>query len=167
MKTAFKSEIREFKVTGVTTSKRKEKELVNLAISAQAKGRLVEWNRITGSIVVDVARIGAKGFGPGDISFRDFDWVVHITRGGKPVVRAMKATPRKDAINRALCQLLAPALLDPDQTSEVAPKVAPETKEDSGLGQEIADTLRAVGLKVHTEVPQASDQLAMPEFLKR
>ena len=96
MKTAFKSEIREFKVTGVTTDKRKEKTLINLAFSAQAKGRLVDWNSITGSTIVDVARIGVKGFGPGDISFRDFDWVVHITRGGKPVIRAMKATPRKD-----------------------------------------------------------------------
>jgi len=167
MKTAWKSEIRNFKVTGVITGEHKGETLVELAFSAQAKGRLVAWNNITGSTILNVARIATKGFGPKDISFRDFVWVVHITRGGKPVARAMKSTPRKQAINHALCQLLAPALLDADthpdrpfvDDKEVAPTVAAESKEDPGLIDAVMATL--------TDVPGSSETLEMPEFLKR
>ena len=155
MKTAFKSEIREFKVTGVTTDKRKEKTLVNLAFSAQAKGRLVDWNSITGSTIVDVARIGAKGFGPGDISFRDFDWVVHITRGGKPVIRAMKATPRKEAIDKALRQILATELVARSTEARrydlVSEASGPEEKTPEPKAEPKAD----------------DDLLEIPPFLKR
>ena len=195
MKTSFKTEIKNFEVTGVTTQPGlknngvdvQDDELVALAFSAQAKGRIVAWNKITGSCLVSVALVASKGFGPKDISFRDFDWVVHIERRGKPVVRAMKPTPRKNTINHALTQLLAPALVGADthpdrpfiDEKEVAPKVARKrtrkpkaakpavTSDLSGL----VDNLEAVGLKVLTGVPigKASDSgsLEMPEFLKR
>ena len=171
MKTSFKNEVRDFKVTGVTTGERKGETLVELAFSAQAKGRLVAWNNISGSTILNVARIATKGFGPKDISFRDFGWVVHITRRGKPVTRRMKSTPRKAAINHALTQLLAPALLGADthpdrpfvEDKEVAPTVARKrtrkSKEDPGLIDAVMATL--------TNVPASSETLEMPEFLKR
>lgn len=187
MKTSFKNEVRNFEVTGVTTRKHKDGEIVSLAFSAQAKGRLVSWNNITGDTAVRLARITTEGFGPKDISFRDFDWVVHILRRGKPVTRHMKSTPRKNTINHALAQLLAPALLGADthpdrpfiNEKEVAPKVARKrtrkSKKDPGLTAQIISALDAVG----TEVPKVDPEVAlhnvqgapgaleMPEFLKR
>ena len=187
MKTSFKDEIRNFEVVGIRTSTNKSGVRVNMAFKAEAKGRIVAWNNITGHIALPVALVSSKGFGPKDITFGDIDWVVHILRRGSPVTRAMKSTPRKSAIDRALVQLLAPALVgadlnvDPDAQQsklidkEVAPKVArsprksraktPPSVERSPLG--LVESLEAVGLQVLTEIPKSGDILEMPEFLKR
>ena len=95
--------------------------------------------------------MSASSFGPGEFSIKDFSWVVHIVRNGQPVVRGMKPTPRKDAINRALVQLLAPELVA--RSAEVvaapkkekpAPKAEPKAEPESG-----------------------DDLLEIPPFLKR
>jgi hypothetical protein len=191
MKTSFKDEIQKFEVVGIRTNTNKTGPRVNMAFKAEAKGRLVAWNNITGHVALPVALISSKGFGPKDISFGDIDWVVHIMRRGSPVTRAMKPTPRKNTINHALTHLLAPALVGADLPGssaesraklidkEVAPKVArsprksraktpsieKESVERSPLG--LVENLEAVGLKVLTEIPKAGDPLEMPEFLKR
>jgi hypothetical protein len=194
MKTNFKNEIRNFEVAGINTQdgiKNKGELVVTMAFKAEAKGRIVAWNNITGNVTLPVALVSSKGFGPMDISSKDFDWVVHILRRGHPVIRAMKPTPRKSAIDAALAHFLAPALVgadlsvDPSEPvsklidKEVAPKVArsprksrakaPSTKKESversPLG--LVESLEAVGLQVMTEIPKAGDTLEMPEFLKR
>ena len=155
MKTAFKSEIKDFKVLGVTSKSVDDTNgktpCISLSFEAKAKGRLVEWNNITGNALVSLARVSASSFGPGEFSIKDFSWVVHIMRNGQPVVRGMKPTPRKDAINRALVQLLAPALvtslgnLDAGPEKEKpAPKAEPKAEPESG-----------------------DDLLEIPPFLKR
>ena len=115
MKTAWKSEIKDFYVTGVTEKSVDGKEgkvpCISLSFQANAKGRLVSWNNITGNALVSLARVSASSFGPGEFSIKDFSWVVHIMRNGKPVIRAMKPTPRREAINKALIQLLALSLI--------------------------------------------------------
>ncbi len=175
MKTSFKSEIQNFSVTGFKTDKVKSGPRVHLAFQAEAKGRLVEWNKISGSALVPLALVTTEGFGPGDIDARDFSWVVHISRRGKPVNRAMKATPRKSSINSALCQLLAPALASGISDAQaVKPKRAPKTKTVAPKGPVVSsdldglvEGLEAVGLNVITSIPKAGDPLEMPEFLKR
>lgn len=133
MKTSFKSEIKDFEITsvfhGVRGAHRDKGPVVELSFRALAKGRLVAWNKITGYVpAMPVSKISSKGFGPLKISFEDFHWSVHIKRNGNNVTRSMKPTPRKHAINAALVQILAPALVlstadNPSQTEPEAPKV--------------------------------------------
>jgi hypothetical protein len=191
MKTSFKDEIQNFEIVGIRTNTNKTGPRVHMAFKAEAKGRLVAWNNITGHVTLPLALVSSEGFGPKDISFGDVDWVVHIMRRGSPVTRAMKPTPRKNTINHALTHLLAPALVgadisvDPSEPvsklidKEVAPKVARKrprkSKEDSGIVPELVAGLEAAGLKVLTEIPKSGaiqsamtgDILEMPEFLKR
>jgi hypothetical protein len=130
MKTSFKNEIRNFEVLGMHTEtlrSSQDTKVATLSFSAEAKGRLVDWNNITGHTTMPMARIAAKGFGPKDIGSSDINWVVHIERRGKPVARHMKPTPRKLNIDHALASLLAPALLDADTAPGAAKKVKPKT----------------------------------------
>ena len=164
----FKGEIQNFSITGFKTDEVKSGPRVHLAFQAEAKGRIVEWNKISGSALVPLALVTTEGFGPGDISARDFDWVVHITRGGKPVNRAMKPTPRKDTINNALCQLLAPALVSgikkfPDLGSFGEKVVTPKKDNEKTLQESFND--REVAPKVTS--PTSDQRKAVKNAIER
>jgi hypothetical protein len=160
----FKGEIQNFSITGFKTDEVKSGPRVHLAFQAEAKGRIVEWNKISGSALVPLALVTTEGFGPGDISARDFSWVVHITRGGKPVNRAMKATPRKDAINSALCQLLAPALAS-EAAMEISSGLVVKPKKDNEKTLQESFNDREVAPKVTS--PTSDQRKAVKNAIER
>lgn len=160
----FKGEIQNFSITGFKTDEVKSGPRVHLAFQAEAKGRIVEWNKISGSALVPLALVTTKGFGPGDISASDFSWVVHITRGGKPVNRAMKATPRKDAINSALCQLLAPALAS-EAAMEISSGLVVKPKKDNEKTLQESFNDREVAPKVMS--PTSDQRKAVKNAIER
>mgnify|MGYP003653105469 CR=1 FL=1 len=160
----FKGEIQNFSITGFKTDEVKSGPRVHLAFQAEAKGRIVEWNKISGSALVPLALVTTEGFGPGDISARDFSWVVHITRGGKPVNRAMKATPRKDAINSALCQLLAPALAS-EAAMEISSGLVVKPKKDNEKTLQESFNDREVAPKVMS--PTSDQRKAVKNAIER
>ena len=160
MTSELNSEIKDFAVIGVKTDKKnaafkEDGPRLQLAFTAKAKGRLVRWNKIDGMAHVALALIGAEGFGPDDISVKDVEWYVNIERGGKPVRRAMKMTPRKLAINKALRQILATELVARSTEARRYDLVS----EASGPEEKTPEP--------KAEPKSGDDLLEIPPFLKR
>jgi len=121
MKASIAANLKDFKVAGVKTYG----DNLIVSFQAYARGRIVEWNRITGQARVPVARVAADDFGPQDLNVRNVSWHVHIMRGGKEVTRGMKPTPRKNAIHSALHGALGYAIADLDNNQQTKPWSGP------------------------------------------
>ena len=173
MKASIAANLKDFKVAGVKTYS--DNLIVNF--QAYARGRIVEWNRITGHARVPVVRVAADDFGPQDLNVRNVSWHVHIMRGGKEVTRGMKPTPRKDAISSALHGALGYAIADLDdyrtvlaertgneQEARVADKQAKQAaarKKTHEIGSP------KIVNNVGKPLPKGVEALTIPEFLQR
>ena len=189
MKASIAANLKDFKVAGVKTYS--DNLIVNF--QAYARGRIVEWNRITGMARVPVARVGADDFGPQDLNVRNVSWHVHIMRGGKEVTRGMKPTPRKNAIHSALHGALGYAIADlysgpasgpqtltnPDGTPlQTAPVARTGNEQEARVADKQAKQAAArkktheigspkIVNKVGKPLPKGVEALTIPEFLQR
>ena len=181
MKASIAANLKDFKVAGVKTY---DDNLV-VSFQAYARGRIVEWNRITGTARVPVARVGADDFGPQDLNVRNVSWHVHIMRGGKEVTRGMKPTPRKNAIHSALHGALGYAIPDiysvDDFRLDSGPASGPQThtnpdgstyskrtgnEQHPRASKQVARKPKIVN-KAGTPLPKGVEALTIPEFLQR
>ena len=165
----MEANIKEFEVAGVKTVK-KASGLVDspsmvVSFTAQAKGRLVEWNNISGSATVELARVGANDFGPQDFNVRNVGWSVHIVRRGKEVTRGMKPTPRKNAISNALTGVLYKAYTELDSGPASGPQRTGNDAEVRVAKQVAPKVARKA--KVGKSLPKGVEALTIPEFLQR
>ena len=193
MKASIAANLKDFKVAGVKSYS----DNLIVSFTALARGRIVEWNKISGQARVPVARVAAKDFGPQDLNVRNVSWHVHIMRGGKEVTRGMKPTPRKNAIHSALHGALGYAIPDiysvDDFRLDSGPASGPQTHTNpdgstyskrTGNEQEarVADkqAKQAAARKKTHEIgspkivnkagkplPKGVEALTIPEFLQR
>ena len=185
MKASIAANLKDFEVAGVKSYS----DNLIVSFTALARGRSVEWNKISGQARVPVARVAADDFGPQDLNVRNVSWHVHIMRGGKEVTRGMKPTPRKNAIHSALHGALGYAIpaLDSGPASGPQTHTNPDGSTYSkrtGNEQEarVADkqAKQAAARKKTHEIgspkivnkagkplPKGVEALTIPEFLQR
>ena len=161
MQANVKANLKDFEVAGVKTVK----ENLVVSFTAQARGRIVEWNSISGSATVELARVSAKDFGPQDFNVRNVGWVVHIVRRGKEVTRGMKPTPRKNAISNALTGVLYKAYTELDSGPASGPQRTGNDAEVRVAKQVAPKVARKA--KVGKSLPKGVEALTIPEFLQR
>jgi len=161
MQANVKANLKDFEVAGVKTVK----ENLVVSFTAQARGRIVEWNSISGSATVELARVGANDFGPQDFNVRNVGWVVHIVRRGKEVTRGMKPTPRKNAISNALTGVLYKAYTELDSGPASGPQRTGNDAEVRVAKQVAPKVARKA--KVGKSLPKGVEALTIPEFLQR
>ena len=165
MKANIAANLKEFKVAGVNTFE--DNLIVNF--TALARGRIVEWNNISGQARVPVARVGAKDFGPQDLNVRNVSWHVHIVRGGNEVTRGMKPTPRKNAISSALHGACADAIANLDSGPASGPQRTGNDAEVRVANEQAKQVAPKVArkAKVGKSLPKGVEALTIPEFLQR
>ena len=165
MQANVKANLKDFEVAGVKTVK----ENLVVSFTAQARGRIVEWNSISGSATVELARVSAKDFGPQDFNVRNVGWVVHIVRRGKEVTRGMKPTPRKNAISNALTGVLYKAYTELDSGPASGPQRTGNDAEVRVANEQAKQVAPKVArkAKVGKSLPKGVEALTIPEFLQR
>ena len=177
MKASIAANLKEFEVAGVKSYS----DNLIVSFTALARGRIVEWNKISGQARVPVARVAAKDFGPQDLNVRNVSWHVHIMRGGKEVTRGMKPTPRKNAIHSALHGALGYAIAALDSGPASGPQThtnpdgstyskrtgnEQEARVANEQAKQVARKPKIVN-KAGKPLPKGVEALTIPEFLQR
>ena len=168
-------EIRNFKVTSVTSPQGTNAPSKRIEYTCEGKGRLVDWNWIEGF-----------SFAPRENVLWPSEWVVVIQRGGKEIKRRMKLTERSKAITRAINEQVA-LYVASNGLADRGPQSGPlKTKKDwpanskrkmarsgpkSGPQGQSKPVAPSVALSnMHTMDIQPGpqkDSLDLPEFLRR
>ena len=140
-------EIRNFKVTSVTSPQGTNAPSKRIEFTCEGKGRIVDWNWIEGF-----------AFGPLENDEWHSEWVVIIQRGGTEIKRKMKLTQRSMAINSAI-NLAVEQYIASNGLKDRAPVVKNSKKYTPAK-------VDLVPVKMHPKVTK-KDSLDIPEFLRR